>query len=260
MVDVASRRTLCTLVAAAFIDGKFDKTERDVVYRKGKNLGIPVEMIDEIVELGKKGALAVSVPPTQKQKEDLLNDLIDVVCADGRLEPAENHLLMKFASQMGITVHDLGERVRRQMGQARRPTPVRDEVVIVEDAPPVPKRKTPVRQPDVLPPRRPEVVLEAVMPVISPSKPIPPDQPVGNIEPSADIVKPLPPGPIRLAPPSLGGGSLEAELGAITLQLVKQTLSFEGPEKARAYLEQSCGISDPAKVERILEELLRPRS
>lgn len=263
MVDVNARRTLCTLVAAAFVDGQFDKSEKEIVYRKGREMGFSIEAIDEIVSLGKKGALAVSIPPTQKLKEDLLNDLIDIACADGKLEPAENHLLMKFASQVGMTVGDLGNRVRLRMNQRRGAPPPPPEV---KPAPsprpakkaPEPKFETPKSY--VPPPslKIPEISAMSLEPKqVAPKFAGRPDQPVGTIEAPKNMAPPLPPGPVRLAPPILGGADVEQELGTITLQLVKQTLRFDGPEGALQYLQKSCGVNDRAKAERIVEEILR---
>lgn len=268
MVDVNARRRLCTLVAAAFIDGKFGQEERAVIRRKGGEMGFSPAGIDEIIELGRKGALAISVPPTQKLKEDLLEDLIDVVCADGRIEPGENHLLMKFAGQLGLQVHDLGERVRRRLGQGRRPAPQPAEaevVVIDEPAPP----KTPggffhqhgVAKPE---PRR------------APQPPPPPSKPPAEAFPIAPqpalvggpellgvperLGEPLtqrPAGPVRLDDPQLAVNVTGGSLGMITLELVRQRLLLEGRESAALYLKEFCGVSEPAEAARIVEEIAR---
>lgn len=256
MVDVNSRRTLCTIVAAAFIDGQFDKTEKEIVYRKGREMGFTIEAIDEIVSLGRKGALAVSIPPTQKLKEDLLNDLIDIACADGKLEPAENHLLMKFAGQVGVTVGDLGNRVRLRMGQRRGAAPPPPES---RPAPaPRPVRKAPEPKPEPPPLKMPEIPAMTLEPrPVAPKFAGRPDQPVGTIEAPKNLAPPLPPGPVSLAPPILAGDTIEQELGMITLQLVKQSLRFDGPEGAVQYLQKSCGIGDRAKAERIVDQIQR---
>lgn len=270
MVDVNARRTMCTLVAAACIDGKFDNTEKSVVYRKGREFGMTPQMIDEIVELGKKGALAVSIPPTQKLKEDLLNDLIEIVCADGRLEPPENHMLMKFAGHLGLSVHDLGERVRKRMSGARRPQPQSVEPVLVIEEPPKSKArqehssyKPPPPRP--APPPPPPPPRYEVPPSISPPPVMqiaaPPGR-IGGMEPSAPIdapkemTPPRPPGPVQLDGPSLIGSG-PSELGEIALGLVRQSISVEGIEGAIHYLGQFWGITDATRARQIVDQILR---
>lgn len=153
MVDVNARRKMCTLVAAAYIDGDLASEELDMILRKGSDMGLPEQMIREILQLGRKGSLAISVPPTRKQKEELLDDLIDIACADGKLEKEENHLLLKFSRQLGLSVHDLGGRVKDRL-TARRPVSkprdiVENGVVILEEE--STRRKAPRRAPEPAP-------------------------------------------------------------------------------------------------------------
>lgn len=255
MVDVNTRRTMCTLIAAACIDGKFDSAEKGVVYRRGREMGMTPAEIDQIVELGRKGALAVSIPPTQKLKEDLLNDLIEVVCADGRLEPPENHMLMKFAGHLGITVHDLGERVRQRMSGGRRPRPQSAEpsLVVVEEKPKyVPPPPPPPPPPAYTPP--PAYVPPPPPAVVRPTR-------IGGVEPMPaeapqEMTAPRPPGPVQLDGPTLiSGGS--GELGEIALGLLRQVISIEGPDRAVKYLQEFWGITDPARAREIVQGLRR---
>jgi uncharacterized tellurite resistance protein B-like protein len=243
MADVNARKTLCTLVAAAYIDGKLDSAEKALIFKRGRELGIPPQMIDEILDLGSKGSLAVSVPPTQKLKEELLNDLIDIACADGRLEPAENQLLMKFASQLGIGLQDLGQRVRNRMEQRKQPS-----MAILDDKPAT-KRTAPPRKP----------VEHPTVPTWTPPPQFAgmPNQPVGDIEPTKELKPPLPPGPVQLSGPSLLGDDAGTGLGTIMVQLVKQTIVIDGREGAIQYLQHFCGIPERDRAEQMVDDILR---
>ncbi|GEM_PF-3023965 len=284
MVDVNSRRRLCTLVAAAFVDGKFESAEKAVIFKKGRELGFTPQQIDEIVELGKKGALAVSIPPTQKQKEDLLDDLIDVACADGRLEPAENHLLMKFAGQIGLQVQGLGDRVRKRMKQSRRPSapPPDEAIVVIDDKPvrpavpnlaqvadmthhafqdqPADVGQLQLQQKTFQPPATAgplDTTREAL-------RPQPPPGTVGGPDPLANLAaaagqsfQARPAGPIHLDDPMLAVDPSGGTLGWVQLELVKQRLMMDGREGALHYLKDFCGVEDSARASSIVEDILR---
>lgn len=259
MADVNARRTLCTLIAAAFVDGKFDATEKAVVYRRGRELGFTPQEMDDLIELGRKGALAVSVPPTQKQKEDLFDDLIDIACADGRLEPPEQQLLMKFAGQLAISVQDLGARVRRRIGQGRKPQAAvaAEPVMVIDDAPaPVTHKVEPRPAPKA--PGAPRTAPTPVDLMSAPPRPIGSEDVLGRMaEKMKEEYKPLPPGPVQLSGPTLASDALGAKLGVIAADLVKQRIIIEGRGGAARYLREYCGIPDDAQAAAIVEEMLR---
>lgn len=137
-MDPNARRRFGTLVAAALVDGVLSEDERLVLHRKATEMSIPTAVMNEI--LAQKG-LSVAVPPTREAKEELLDDLIDVTCADGRLEPPEHHLLAKFASHLGLALPDLRARVRNRMRErnagtreSARPAPAPPTPVVPEPA------------------------------------------------------------------------------------------------------------------------------
>src|SRR5688572_4008416 len=115
MVNAADRRAFSTLVAAACVDGDLSPPEREVLHRMATDYDIPVGVMRELIDQGVQGKLAVAVPPGQEDKESLLDDLIDIACADGRIEASEHHLLAKFASHLGLQLPDLRARVRRRL-------------------------------------------------------------------------------------------------------------------------------------------------
>lgn len=226
MVDAADRRAFSTLVAAACVDGDLSSPEREVLHRKATEYDIPVGVMRELIDLGVQGRLAVSVPPGQADKEAMLDDLIDVACADGRIEASEHHLLAKFASHLGLQLPDLRARVRQRLERPRpkpapQPTPRRDK------APEMPKTVAP------------------------PTPPV------------AEVPAP-PPGPVSLRPPSLLDRGV-SDIPPVTLHLLKQAILFETGSDALRYVERTMNVTKPeaeALMRKILEAFpdLKPGS
>ncbi len=143
MVDPEIRRSFSALVAAAFVDGMISAQERQVLHRKATEMNVPVRLMNEIIAQGEQGKLPVAIPASRQEKERLLDDLIDIACADGRIEAPEHHLLAKFASHLGMGLPDLRARVRRRTEEsqaARTPPPPRpriEEIRLSPDPAPV---------------------------------------------------------------------------------------------------------------------------
>lgn len=223
MTDPQAGRSFGTLVAAAFVDGSLSDEERLVLSRKATELNIPLKVMNDLIDQGRNGKLPIAIPPSREAKEALLDGLMDVVCADGRIEQPEHHLLAKFASHLGIALADLRSRVRQRMD--RRPAkPARIE----------PRIEAPVPEGQIREPRREEMAR-------------PPDAPVA-------AVPPPPRGPIRLDEPRFGpastapGGLLE-KIPPVTLQLLKQAIMFESEADALRYVERTMGVTRPEAQE-----------
>lgn len=221
MTDPQARRSFGTLVAAAFVDGTLSDEERLILSRKATELNIPLKVVNELIDHGRHGKLPIAIPQTREGKEKLLDDLMDITCADGRIEQPEHHLLAKFASHLGIALADLRARVRQRMEVRPARAPARIE----------PRIEPPAREGQIREMRREEM-----------SKP--PDAP-------AAVAPPLPLGPIRLDEPKLGppaGGTLE-KIPPVTLQLLKQAIMFEGDADALRYVERTMSVTRPEAQE-----------
>jgi hypothetical protein len=214
-------------VAAAFVDGSLSDEERLVLHRKATELNVPLKVMNELIEQGRSGKLPITIPPSAEAKQALLEDVMDIACADGRIEQPEHHLLAKFASHLGIALVDLRARVRRRMEQRPAKAPARIE-------------------PRIEPPG---VRFEEVRPTESPRGP----------EPSAPSgPAPLPRGPVRLDEPKIGartpGGALAA-VPPVTLQLLKQAIMFENEADALRYVERTMSVSRP-EAQQLVREIL----
>lgn len=220
MVNAAARRAFETLVAAAFVDGDLDVKEHEVLHRQAVDLGIPNGLFRELLDKGRAGRLPVSIPQDPVTREALLDHLIDVAVADKRIEGPEHHLLAKFANQMGVKLPQLRQRIRERLDR-KPPKPPRiepkEEVIeVIDDA-------------------RTEIHRRTAAPLVPPS---PPESQVG-----------LPPGPVTLDGPRLGGAEDVAGLPPVTLGLIKQAILIETPADAMRYAERLLGVTRPEAEE-----------
>ena len=235
MIDPDTRRNFSSLVAAAYVDGLLTEDERLVLHRKATEMGIPIRDMNEMMALGERGKLSVGVPTSTREREELLESLIDIVCADGRVEAPEHHLLARFASHLKLGLPDLRLKVKERMEQrGARGTRV---------------------EPEVRPPRIAPALAPPPAPAPGPhSAAAPPPMPSIGRAPGQSA-PPAAAGPIQLDPPRTVDPRV-ADLPPVTLQLIRQTISFETLEDARRYVERTLGIPRE-QAERVIQAVLR---
>lgn len=142
MAGAAVRKKFEALVSAAFIDGTLSDAERQVLHQKAAALNLSRIDANDIMTLGQQRKLTVTIPPTTPEREALLEDLIEVVAADGRVEAPEYHLLARFAETLKISLPDLRKRVNQRMQKGHRET-VRATPRSPEPPPAFPKVEAP---------------------------------------------------------------------------------------------------------------------
>jgi len=242
MTDAATRRKFEALVSAAFIDGFLAAPEREVLQQKAAVMKIAAREMNEIIAMGEQRKLSVSIPPTSLERESLLEDLIEVVSADGRVEAPEYHLLARFAETLKISLPDLRVRVNRRMqanAQPSKPEPRRETV---RSAPP-PSRPTQV----TAAPRRPEPPRAAPPP--PPPAPPPPPPPMfaaAQLVPTSTPVAAQ--GPIQ----SQGTFPKEIKVGElppVTLQLLKQSIMYDNESDSILYIGRTLGLPPSGATE-----------
>jgi len=219
MIDPDTRRAFGTLVLAAFADGRLTEDERLVLHRKATEMKVPIRDMNEIIEQGQQGRLSVSVPGTTREREALLDSLIDVVCADGRIEPPEHHLLAKFAGHLKLSLPDLRQRVKDRMDRKTTRTGAR----------PLPAPAS--------------ASAAATSPQAPPS--------LASAPASGPLI---PHGPVLLDHPKLVDPKIEG-IPPVTLHLIKQAIVFENDADAAGYIERTLGVSKD-EARRIFAEVL----
>jgi len=230
MPDSATRRKFEALVAAAFADGFLADAEKFVLERKAEQMGLSTREMHEIIGLGQQRKLSIGIPATAAEREALLEDLIEVVAADGRVEAPEYSLLARFSETLKISLPDLRVRVNRRMQglsdrntrtQTRRESPP----PAAPSRPPAPRRVEPPPPPP-FPTYAPAPPPQAPTPMMAPPpahahKEFPVDTRVGDIPP-------------------------------VTLQLLKQSILFDTEIDSIAAIGRTLGIpAEPAAQVRL---------
>jgi uncharacterized tellurite resistance protein B-like protein len=212
MADAAARRKFEALVAAAFADGYLADAEKDVLQRKAVRLQIPTREMHEIIALGQQRKLSIAIPSTAAEREALLDDLIEVAAADGRVEAPEYSLLARFAETLKISLPDLRLRVNRRM-QGRSDHNTRAE----------PRRE----------PRR-----EAPAPAAAPQEAM-------SFEAVQFSQPPQPTVPANRAPAhaAFPHQPKVADLPPVTLQLLKQSIMFDNDADSIQNISRTLGLS-----------------
>jgi uncharacterized tellurite resistance protein B-like protein len=213
MADAATRRKFEALVAAAFADGYLADAEKTVLQRKADRMGISSREMHEIIGLGQQRKLSIGIPATAVERDALLEDLIEVVAADGRVEAPEYSLLARFAETLKIGLPELRQRVNRRMqGPADRNTRVQ---TTRETAPPAPKR------PESPPP--------PPFPTFAPAPFLQPPQPLSSPSPTARQEFPK--------------DTKVGDLPPVTLQLLKQSIMFDNEADSILNIGRTLGIT-----------------
>ncbi len=242
MADLAARRAFASLVAAACVDGKVADAERAILARKAKELRLSDAEVEDYLQQGLQGKLTVAVPPTPLGKEALLEELIRMTAADGRVEQAERQLLMRFGTLLGMEAQELGQRVRDGLNRKRTDAP-RDP------APPPARERKRVDHPEPI-----KFMDDAAR---TQDSPMPvhfdPSAPTAMGGSTRENLLAVSPGPIRIAPAVV---SEVPELSPITLELVKNVIRFDGVDAAVDYMIRTCQIPDAQQARRIVDKIV----
>ena len=229
MAGAAVRKKFEALVTAAFIDGTLSDAERQVLHQKAAALNLSRIDANDIMTLGQQRKLTVTIPPTAQERETLLEELIEVVAADGRVEAPEYHLLARFAETLKISLPDLRQRVNRRMQKGHgetRPQP-RQETVRTAPRTPEPPPATPKYE--------------------SPKIELPKFE---NPKFSGAALPPMAaPGPVFFES-SMSKDPKVDDLPPVTLQLLKQSIMFDTEADSIAAISRTLNIpaEDAARI------------
>ena len=249
MTTPATRRKFEALVSAAFIDGYLSESEKEVLNQKAVALGIPPREVNDILFLGQQRKLSVSIPPTSLERDALLEDLIEVVTSDGRVEAPEYHMLARFAETLKIPLPELRTRVNRRM-QSRGETRVEPRKETVRNDKPRPQPPPIARRPESPKP------FDSAQgkPAPPPSAPPPPPvfetpkfsaeamPPMTSMGPMAPPPMMSAPGPIQYTGSALLKDPKVGDLPPVTLQLLKQSVMFDTESDCIANIGRTLGI------------------
>jgi uncharacterized tellurite resistance protein B-like protein len=267
MDNPAALRAFRSLAAAAAIDGKVSQPEMQLLVRKAKELRLDPSQAQEILRDAREGRLPLALPAEPREFMERLNDIIEVVCADGRLETQERTLLLRFASRVNLSEADLMARVRPQLQAAQqrlsaggsrnnappppptRPAPPPVEVHEIRNEP---RRPEPPRPPRPEPPRpEPPKGGGPAEPLTSYGDMSAPPQIAGN---AAALT--FTPGPVKL-----GGmdamSMLSSDVSPVMLQLLRSQLEHGDLDEVIQYAKRYLNLKDDDEARRLIEKVLR---
>ncbi len=265
-VDPQLQKSFSLLVAAAFADGSVTDNEMSVLHRKALEFRIPMARLDELLDEARSGRLRLTYPSTPAERDKRLDDILDVITADGRIETPERQFMLRYATVLGGVPTDLNERIASRMKRAARaaaPPAASEELRVTRmPASTVEIHPTQPSQSSTGPGDRPPELRAMVGPAGTPSTARPESGPTqafsdagSQITSRSDAsIFDRPPGPVELSGPSLLGSM--TDLPPITLALVKQVIEFDGEEEAAAYLQKSC-LMDAGAAKEAVAKVLR---
>jgi len=96
------------LVMLARIDGSIANEEQGLLNRIANRLSLTEEQVKEICNDSNNYPM---IPPvTREERYERFIQLVKMICVDGKVEPAEDHLARKFAVALGFTDERLAEK------------------------------------------------------------------------------------------------------------------------------------------------------
>jgi len=97
------------LMVMAAADGKFSTEETEILARRSHVWGLSDAQFTEAFEFAKGGATELKFPEHEKDRRQLLQDLRDLMLADGELAPREKKLYALAAAAMGLPAEDFDQ-------------------------------------------------------------------------------------------------------------------------------------------------------
>lgn len=106
----------------ALADENVDIRELELLYRIGEEGGISRAEIETLIMQAEQPVF--TSPTTLPEKISYLYDLSLMACADGKIDEAEQKLLMRFCSMFGFRQENVLSICEYLLGEAMRNTPI----------------------------------------------------------------------------------------------------------------------------------------
>ena len=114
---------LKNLVVMSAADGSLAEEEISLLFDRCAELGLSEEDLEKAISFALSSEASLILPTDPKQQEAVLEDLIRMMAADGRLEESEKRLFALSAAKMGFPSEQLDALIDRLV---RRPNPSAD--------------------------------------------------------------------------------------------------------------------------------------
>ena len=112
------QRHLRNLVVMAMADGSIGEREVNLVADRCSELGLSALDLQEAIEFGLSDDAALELPASQTAREELMQDLIRMMAADGRLDEGEKRLFALAAVKMDLDSSDLDRLINSALNDA----------------------------------------------------------------------------------------------------------------------------------------------
>ncbi|QDT11810.1 Tellurite resistance protein TerB [Planctomycetes bacterium K23_9] len=112
------QRLLRNLVVMAMADGSIGEREVNMVADRCDELGLSATDLQEAIEYGLSDDAALELPSEKAGREELMQELIRMMAADGRLDEGEKRLFALAAVKMDLSSADLDRLIEATLHQS----------------------------------------------------------------------------------------------------------------------------------------------
>ena len=110
------RNRLRNIVVMAFADGSLGEREVHLVADRCAELGLDEYDLRKAVEFGLGDEAALDIPADPESRKSLMQDLIRMMAADGRLDEGEKRLFALAAARMSMSPSDVEGLIDETLG------------------------------------------------------------------------------------------------------------------------------------------------
>lgn len=113
MIDPVKLEHFRNLVSLSAADGKIEEAERISLTRIAEKLGIPPDRLQ--VMLIHAHEYIYLIPQNDKNREQQLQEMIDIALVDGNFSLSERELIKSIAHRLGFTHHEAEDIIERYL-------------------------------------------------------------------------------------------------------------------------------------------------
>lgn len=115
-IDTKSLSHLKNLFEVAYSDGEYASSEENFIYRLAKRkFGLSKEQVQLIYD--HRDQIELYLPSTRDESLDYIEELIDLVLADGKVMPEEITICQEISLQFGLGEDDFYNLLDDKIGQ-----------------------------------------------------------------------------------------------------------------------------------------------
>ncbi len=111
------------IAAASLTDGKLGPAERKILDKAARDLKIEETTAEETIDIIREGGdVTAQIPTDQRERATLFRQLVDIVAADGVIEPSELALFKRLGPSFRLQELEVEDLLRSAADGARSAT------------------------------------------------------------------------------------------------------------------------------------------